>query len=99
VLGHGLVMDGRLWRDVVTELGESYRCVLPTLPLGAHRHRMHADADLSLRGLGRLVAEFLDRLDLRDVTLCFNDWAERRRWWPTLVEPRGPAGPGLVRGV
>ncbi len=35
---------------------------------------MHADADLSLRGMGRLLAEFLERLDLRDVTLCFNDW-------------------------
>lgn len=74
VLNHGLVMDGRLWRGVVNELGETYRCVLPTLPLGAHHHPMHADADLSLRGLGRLLAEFLDRLDLRDVTLCFNDW-------------------------
>lgn len=74
VLNHGLVMDGRLWRDVVTELGGRYRCVLPTLPLGAHRLPMQADADLSLRGLGRLLAEFLDRLDLRAVTLCFNDW-------------------------
>ena len=35
---------------------------------------MHPDADLSLRGVGRIVAELLERLDLRDVTLCFNDW-------------------------
>jgi pimeloyl-ACP methyl ester carboxylesterase len=35
---------------------------------------MHPDADLSLRGIGRIVAELLERLDLRDVTLCFNDW-------------------------
>ncbi len=35
---------------------------------------MRADADLSLRGMGRLVADFLERLDLREVTLCFNDW-------------------------
>ena len=34
---------------------------------------MHADADLSLPGIARLVAEFLDRLDLRDVTLVGND--------------------------
>jgi pimeloyl-ACP methyl ester carboxylesterase len=34
---------------------------------------MRADADLSLRGIVRLVAEFLDRLDLRDVTLVGND--------------------------
>ncbi len=27
-----------------------------------------------MRGVGRIVAELLERLDLRDVTLCFNDW-------------------------
>ena len=74
VLIHGLAMDGRLWQDVVADLGDGYRCILPTLPLGAHRQPMRPDADLSLRGLGRLVADFLERLGLRDVTLCFNDW-------------------------
>jgi pimeloyl-ACP methyl ester carboxylesterase len=74
VLVHGLVMDGRVWHDVVAALGDGYRCILPTLPLGAHRRPMHPDADLSLRGLGRLLADFLEQLDLRDVTLVFNDW-------------------------
>ena len=45
----------------------------PTLPLGAHRHPMRPDADLSLPGIARLVAEFRDRLDLDDVTLIGND--------------------------
>ena len=45
----------------------------PTLPLGAHRHPMRPDADLSLPGIARLVAEFMDRLDLDDVTLIGND--------------------------
>ena len=74
VLLHGLLMDGSQWRHVVADLRSDYRCVLPTLPLGAHRRPMHADADLSLRGQVRLIAEFLERLDLRDVTLAFNDW-------------------------
>lgn len=74
VLLHGLAMDGRLWRDVLPGLREEYRCVLPTLPFGAHRQPMRADADLSLRGQGRIVAEFLERLGLDDVTLCFIDW-------------------------
>jgi pimeloyl-ACP methyl ester carboxylesterase len=34
---------------------------------------MHADTDMSLPGIARLVAEFLDRLDLQDVTLVGND--------------------------
>src|SRR6266511_5534999 len=73
VLLHGLLMDASLWEDVIADLGGDHRCVAPTLPLGAHRHPMRADADLSLRGIARLVAEFCDRLDLDDVTLVGND--------------------------
>ena len=73
VLLHGLVMDGSLWRHVVRELRADHRCVVPTLPFGGHRRPMRADADLSLRGLARLEAEFLEALDLRDVTLVGND--------------------------
>ncbi len=62
------------WQQAVAaELSADHRCVAPTLPLGAHRHAMHADADLSLPGIARLVAELLDRLDLQDVTLVGND--------------------------
>ncbi|MGW1502437.1 alpha/beta fold hydrolase [Streptomyces mirabilis] len=73
VLLHGLMMDASLWDRTITELAADHRCVAPTLPLGAHRHGMRADADLSLPGVARLVAEFLDRLDLRDVVLVGND--------------------------
>jgi pimeloyl-ACP methyl ester carboxylesterase len=74
VLLHGLTIDSSVWREVVTELGPARRCLLPTLPLGSHRIPMRPDADLSLRGMALLVAEFLERLDLRDVTLVLNDW-------------------------
>ncbi len=74
VLLHGLAMDGRVWDGVISELGSGYRLIRPTLPFGSHRTPLHADADLSLRGVGRLVADFLERLELRDVTLVFNDW-------------------------
>lgn len=74
VLVHGLAMDARQWRKVVADLRPEFRCVLPVLPMGAHRRPMHPDADLSLRGMGRILAEFLEKLDLHDVTLCFNDW-------------------------
>ncbi len=69
VLVHGLLMDGSLWDGPVADLAADHRCVVPTLPLGAHRHPMRADADLSLPGIARLLGEFLARLDLRDVTL------------------------------
>ncbi len=73
VLLHGLMMDASLWDDVIAGLSADHRCVAPTLPLGAHRRAMRADADLSLPGIARLAAEFLDRLDLQDVTLAGND--------------------------
>lgn len=73
VLLHGLVMDGSVWRHVVRELRDDFRCVVPTLPLGAHRRPMRPDADLSLGGHARLLAELIERLDLRDVTLVQND--------------------------
>jgi len=75
VLLHGVMMDHRQWSAVVEQLRTTYRCVLPTLPLGAHRRPMRPGADLSLRGQARLVSEVLEGLDLEDVTLCFNDWA------------------------
>jgi len=70
---HGLVMDGTLFDGVVARLKEDHRCIVPTLPLGAHRRPMRPDADLSLAGFGRMVGELLERLDLRDVTLVQND--------------------------
>jgi pimeloyl-ACP methyl ester carboxylesterase len=57
----GLTMDGSLWRKVVPGLVPDYRCVLPTLPLGGHRRPMRPGADLSLRGMGLLVGEFVER--------------------------------------
>lgn len=73
VLLHGLLMDPTLWSDVIEALGDSHRCVVPTLPLGAHTRAMGPDADLSMRGITDMVADFLDKLDLRDVTIVGND--------------------------
>jgi pimeloyl-ACP methyl ester carboxylesterase len=73
VFGHGLPMNQTQWRKVVPLL-DGYRCVLPTLPLGGHRRPMNPDADLSHRGVARLLGEFIERLGLDDVTLVLNDW-------------------------
>jgi pimeloyl-ACP methyl ester carboxylesterase len=73
VLLHGLLMDASLWDEVIARLAPGHRCVAPVLPLGAHRLGLKPDADLSPRGVARLVGEFLERLDLRAVTLVGND--------------------------
>ncbi|MFI6597236.1 alpha/beta fold hydrolase [Nonomuraea sp. NPDC050536] len=73
VLLHGLMMDSTLWQDVIADLTADHRCIAPTLPMGAHRRPVRPDADLSPAGLAALVEEFLDELDLREVTLAGND--------------------------
>lgn len=74
VLVHGVLMDHTLWRHVVPRLAEHTRVIAPTLPLGAHTRPMAEGTDLSMRGQVHLVADFLEALDLTDVTLVVNDW-------------------------
>ncbi len=73
VLLHGYFMGAGLWDPVVRRLDGQFRCLVPELPFGAHPAPMRADADLSAAGLGHLVADFLDVLDLSDVILVGND--------------------------
>ena len=50
--------------------------------------------------MGRIVAEFLEALDLRDVTLCFNDWCGAQVMIADgLMDRVGSAGAGLLRGL
>ena len=73
VFVHPIFTNGDHWRDVVPPLADQYRCITPDWPLGSHTLPMDHDADLSPPGLARLVAGFLDALDLCDVTLVGND--------------------------
>ena len=74
VFVHGLLVNGELWSGVADLLAESgVRCYQPTLPLGSHRIAMSPDADLTPRGVARLLLDFLAALDLHDVTLVGND--------------------------
>ncbi|MEU3729245.1 alpha/beta hydrolase [Streptomyces sp. NPDC033538] len=71
VLLHGLVHDATVWREVVADLRTDHRVIAPTLPYGAHRRPMNRPPTPDL--VNELIAEFLDRLDLTDVTLVEND--------------------------
>jgi pimeloyl-ACP methyl ester carboxylesterase len=73
VLLHGYLMGGRLWDPVVHLLEDGFRCLVPELPFGAHPAPMRPGADLTAAGLGRLVSDFLNALNLSDVTLVGND--------------------------
>lgn len=74
VLLHGLLMNDTQWDLALPLLPPGFRYLLPVLPLGSHRIPMRDDADLTMPGMVSLVADFLDALDLADVTLVVSDW-------------------------
>lgn len=70
---HGFLVDGRLWDGVVDRLSDRYRCIAPDWPLGAQQVAMNPSADLSPPGIARIIADFLAKLELEDVTIVGND--------------------------
>jgi len=70
---HGLLVNGLLWRKVVPQLSDRFRCIVPDWPLGSHLEPMRGDADLTPPGLARIIAEFVDALSLDGATIVAND--------------------------
>ncbi len=73
VLIHGLLVNGNVWDRLVPLLARHGRCIVPDLPLGSHSLPMDKGAHLSPSGIALLIAEFMDKLELEDVTLVGND--------------------------
>jgi len=73
VFVHGLLASGALWSPVVPRLESEFRCVVPELPLGAHRYPMKLEAELTPRSVAGMLAELIERLDLNGVTVVGND--------------------------
>jgi len=73
VFVHGYLVDGRLWEGVVDLLSDRFRCIAPDWPLGAQQVPMNPEADLSPPGIAGLIADFLTKLELEDVTIVGND--------------------------
>ena len=69
---HGVYVTGALWNDVVAELGDGFRCIAPTWPLGAHSTATDG-ADLGAEAASRRIIHFMEALDLTDVTVVAND--------------------------
>ncbi len=73
VFVHGLLVNADLWRHVAPAVADAgFRCIAPDWPLGSHEVAVPR-ADLTPPGVAKLVAEFLEALDLRDVTVVAND--------------------------
>ena len=71
---HGLLVNRELWTDVADDLAaRGVRSYALDLPLGSHAVPLSTDADLSPRGVARLILAFLEALRLTDVVLVGND--------------------------
>ena len=70
---HGVLVNANLWRKVVAELSDDFRCVTLDLPFGSHVLPMPPDADLSPPAVADLIADAIAALELDDVTLVGND--------------------------
>jgi pimeloyl-ACP methyl ester carboxylesterase len=69
---HGVYVTGAVWNDVVAELGDGFRSILPTWPLGAHSTPTDG-ADLGAEAAARRIVHFMELLDLTEVTVVAND--------------------------
>lgn len=69
---HGVYVTGAVWNDVVAELGDGFRCICPTWPLGAHSTST-AGADIRAEAAVKRIVHFVEALDLTDVTVVAND--------------------------
>jgi pimeloyl-ACP methyl ester carboxylesterase len=69
---HGVYVTGAVWNDVAAELGDGFRCIAPTWPLGAHSTPTDG-ADLGAEAAARRIVHFMEALDLTNVTVVAND--------------------------
>jgi pimeloyl-ACP methyl ester carboxylesterase len=69
---HGVYVTGALWDDVVSELGDDFRCISPTWPLGAHSTSTEG-GDLGAEAAARRIVHLMDVLELTEVTVVAND--------------------------
>lgn len=73
VFVHGLLVNADLWRHIVPDaVAAGLHTYTVDWPLGSHAIPVPG-ADLTPPGVADLIAEFLDRLDLNDVTIVAND--------------------------
>jgi pimeloyl-ACP methyl ester carboxylesterase len=69
---HGIFLNSHLWRHVTARLETARRCI--ALDLLSHGDSPASPGqDISFRGQAKMLADFLDALDLADVDLVAND--------------------------
>ena len=70
---HLVLAEASHWDKMPELLADRYRCIFPTLPMGAHKIPANPEADLSVDGLARAVVDLIQHLGLDQVTIVGND--------------------------
>lgn len=74
VLLHGLFLNGDIWTQVFSELSNNFDVIVPELPFGSHNLPMNKYADLSPIGAAKMLRDFIDVLNLKQVTVIGVDF-------------------------
>lgn len=73
VFVHGWLANANLWRSVIDDLASDFRCIAVDMPLGAHRIPVLPGADLTPNGCASIIRDFLEVMNLDQLTLVGND--------------------------
>jgi pimeloyl-ACP methyl ester carboxylesterase len=92
VFVHGVGVNGDLWRRVAPRLTGERWCIVPDLPFGSHSRPLRDDTDLSLPGMARILADFIEALGLEDVAVVANDTGGAVAQWLVGHHPERIAG-------
>lgn len=70
---HGALSNAKTWERVIPSLSRHFRCILPTLPLGGHKHPIHATTPITGAAIAALIRQLADHLGLERFALLGND--------------------------
>jgi pimeloyl-ACP methyl ester carboxylesterase len=70
---HGSLANGNTWRKIIEPLSQHFRCIAPTLPLGAHEIPIHANQPMTGDVIAQIIDDLIAHLGLGQVILLAND--------------------------
>lgn len=70
---HGVLSNANTWRKVIKPLSEHFRCIVPTLPLGAHDLPIDAVEPITGHTISHILKQLADHLALETFVLIGND--------------------------
>jgi len=70
---HGVLSNANTWHQVIEPLAQHYRCIVPTLPLGAHEIALGYDAPITGDVITGIIDALANHLQLQEFALLGND--------------------------